>query len=314
MFPLKVSLQELYTGAVKKLQVTKKVLCDGCRGTGSKSKETTRCSTCNGQGIQVRVQQVGPGMIQQMQIVCPACAGQGHVVAEKDRCTTCAGEKVVKQKQALEVSLQPGMRHGQNLVFAGEADQVPNTAPGDLVVVLQQKPHPTFTRDQDHLTMSHTVTLLEALQGFTFPLTHLDGRPLRIHSPSGTVLQPGTVHKISGEGMPTLKNPTLKGDLYVNYHILFPTAAQMTPQVTAMLQQLQTAWRSEAGFDKAGTDEAKLATAADSEIPPEVVYATEVPALPPVGAQSQTREAHTEEEEEASAHGASAGHPGCRPS
>jgi len=44
--------------------------------------------------MQVRIQQIGPGMVQQIQSVCGECTGQGERINAKDRCKTCLGKKV----------------------------------------------------------------------------------------------------------------------------------------------------------------------------------------------------------------------------
>lgn len=67
----------------------------------------------------------------------------------------------------------------------------PDTVTGDIVFVLQQKEHPKFKRKGDDLFVEHTLSLTEALCGFQFILTHLDGRQLLIKSNPGEVVKPG---------------------------------------------------------------------------------------------------------------------------
>lgn len=67
----------------------------------------------------------------------------------------------------------------------------PDTVTGDIVFVLQQKEHPKFKRKGDDLFVEHTLSLTEALCGFQFILTHLDGRHLLIKSQPGEVVKPG---------------------------------------------------------------------------------------------------------------------------
>ena len=57
--------------------------------------------------------------------------------------------------------------------------------------MLQLKEHPTFKRKFDDLYVEHTLSLTEALCGFQFGLTHLDGRQLLIKSNPGEVIKPG---------------------------------------------------------------------------------------------------------------------------
>lgn len=67
----------------------------------------------------------------------------------------------------------------------------PDTIAGDIVFVVQEKPHPKFERKFDDLIVTHTLSLTEALCGFQFALTHLDGRQLLIKSNTGEVIKPG---------------------------------------------------------------------------------------------------------------------------
>jgi DnaJ-class molecular chaperone len=57
VFPLKVSLEELYTSTTKKLRLTKNVICNACAGKGGKGETT--CRGCRGQGVKVTIRQVG---------------------------------------------------------------------------------------------------------------------------------------------------------------------------------------------------------------------------------------------------------------
>lgn len=58
---LTVSLEELYKGTVRKLALQKNVICDKCEGRGGKKGAVEQCPTCRGTGMQVQVQQLGPG-------------------------------------------------------------------------------------------------------------------------------------------------------------------------------------------------------------------------------------------------------------
>jgi DnaJ family protein A protein 2 len=73
----------------------------------------------------------------------------------------------------------------------------PDTVTGDIVFVLQLKDHPKFKRKYDDLYVEHTISLTEALCGFQFVLTHLDGRQLLIKSNPGEVIKPGKIYGFS---------------------------------------------------------------------------------------------------------------------
>lgn len=172
--------------------------------------------------MKVTIRQLGPSMIQQMQHPCNECKGTGESINENDRCPQCKGEKVVPEKKVLEVVVEKGMQNGQKITFPGEADEVPDTITGDIVFVLQQKEHPKFKRKGDDLFVEHALSLTEALCGFRFILTHLDGRQLLIKSNPGEVVKPDQYKAINDEGMPMYQRPFMKGKLYVHFTVEFP--------------------------------------------------------------------------------------------
>merc|ERR1719494_1379831 len=60
---LSVSLEDMYNGTVRKLALQKNVICDACDGIGGKAGAVVKCTNCRGTGMQVRIQQLGPGMM-----------------------------------------------------------------------------------------------------------------------------------------------------------------------------------------------------------------------------------------------------------
>lgn len=235
---LKVSLEDLYNGTSKKLSLSRNVLCQKCKGKGSKSGNSGRCNGCHGSGVRTVTRQIGPGMIQQMQHVCSECRGAGEVISEKDKCPQCKGTKVVQEKKVLEVHVEKGMAHGQKITFQGEADEAPDTVTGDIVFVLQQKDHPKFKRKYDDLFVEHTLSLTEALCGFQFALTHLDGRQLLIRSNLGEVVKPGQYKAINDEGMPHRGRPFMKGRLYIQFNVEFPSSPFSADQCRSLEKAL----------------------------------------------------------------------------
>ncbi|KAJ8552055.1 hypothetical protein K7X08_028498 [Anisodus acutangulus] len=234
--PLKVSLEDLYRGITKKLSLSRNVICSKCSGKGSKSGASMKCSGCEGAGMKVSIRQLGPGMIQQMQHPCNECKGTGERIDDKDRCPQCKGEKVVQEKKVVEVHVEKGMQNGQKITFPGEADEAPDTVTGDIVFVLQQKEHPKFKRKGEDLFVDHTLSLTEALCGFQFILTHLDGRQLLIKSNPGEVVKPDQFKGINDEGMPVYQRPFMKGKLYIHFIVEFPDS--LSPEQVKALEAI----------------------------------------------------------------------------
>merc|ERR1719399_1489171 len=99
--PLKMSLENLYNGKTVKLRINRQRV-KYPKGMDAESAVET-CSECKGRGVVMRVRQIGPGMIQQMQAQCSSCNGTGK------KCDK--GTKVVKEATVLEVHVEKGMKH-----------------------------------------------------------------------------------------------------------------------------------------------------------------------------------------------------------
>ncbi|XP_004510114.1 dnaJ protein homolog 2-like [Cicer arietinum] len=235
---LKVSLEDVYNGTTKKLSLSRNVLCPKCKGKGSKSGTAGRCFGCQGTGMKITRRQIGLGMIQQMQHVCPECKGTGEVISERDRCPQCKGNKITQEKKVLEVHVEKGMQQGQKIVFEGQADEAPDTITGDIVFVLQVKGHPKFRREHDDLYIDHNLSLTEALCGFQFTVTHLDGRQLLVKSNPGEVIKPGQHKAINDEGMPQHNRPFMRGRLYIKFSVDFPDSGFLPPSQSQALEKI----------------------------------------------------------------------------
>lgn len=235
---LSVTLKDLYMGKTTKLAIQKNIICQTCEGVGGKKGSVQPCKKCMGRGFEIKLRQIGPGMVQQVQVACDGCQGEGEVFDEKNRCKTCAGHKVMPDRKILEVHIDKGMEDEQKIVFNGESNQEPGVPPGDIIVVLDEKEHPVFKRSGLNLVMELEITLVEALCGFQRVITHLDDRQLLITSPPSTVVKTGDIRTVSGEGMPKYKDPYEKGRLIITFKVIFPSNGFATPDQMVQLEAL----------------------------------------------------------------------------
>jgi len=176
--PLKVTLEQLYKGSQRTLRLTRKVI-DKQRGVES-------CSSCGGRGYKIQTIRMGP-MVQQVQKVCDSCGGNGQNFRQ------------VKVQETLEVHVPKGAPDQHKLHFSEKADEIPDGEAGDVVFVLQEQPHAMFKRKGDDLYIDRTISLSEALCGFSMELTHLDGRTLIIKTTPGEVMKPVSYDPFSEE-------------------------------------------------------------------------------------------------------------------
>lgn len=235
-----VTLEELYKGKSTKFSSTKNMICSHCNGSGGKDKAKPKtCDKCQGSGTVEKLQMIGQGLATRVQAPCNICNGAGQFFKEKERCKRCKGARVVQQKKFLELYIPPGSRQGEKIVLAGEGDQHPDQEPGDIVFVLTEVEHETFSRAGSDLAAGIKITLAEALTGLDrVVLKHLDGRGIQIKTeqPNGEILKPDQTLKVEGEGMPVKKSQS-RGDLYLNVEIEFPDNGFFKDQ--AVLEKLR---------------------------------------------------------------------------
>ncbi|KAK8137736.1 hypothetical protein PG984_001116 [Apiospora sp. TS-2023a] len=216
----KVSLEDVYKGKISKLALQRSVICSKCEGRGGKEGAVKRCPGCDGHGMKTMMRQMGP-MIQRFQTVCPDCNGEGEIIKEKDRCKGCNGKKTVVDRKVLHVHVDRGVRSGTKVEFRGEGDQSPGVQAGDVVFEIEQKPHPRFTRKEDHLMYRCEIELVTALAGGTIYIEHLDERWLSVDIMPGEAISPDSVKMIRGQGMPSPRHHDF-GNMYIQFAVKFP--------------------------------------------------------------------------------------------
>ena len=198
----------------------------------------SKCTTCHGSGFVVRVNQIAPGMIQQIRAHCSDCDGQGEKINAKDKCKTCNGKKINRERKIIEVHIDKGMDDGKKITFSGEGDQEPGLQPGDIIVVLDEKAHPTFKREKTDLRMKMQITLMEALCGFQKVIKTLDNRQLVLNVLPGEIIKPGDIKCILNEGMPVYRNPMEKGRLILEFDVKFPEKNELRPENLSKLEKV----------------------------------------------------------------------------
>jgi len=214
-------LKDLYLGKTITVGQKKQVLCPKCRGTGAKDpNDVQQCPDCGGSGTKIFTQQVGPGFVTQTQRTCDRCGGKGRII--KSTCPACKGTKVSVDEDTITVVVEKGMPDGHQIIFEQEADENPDTVPGDVIFKIQTLPHKRFSRVGDDLHMKITISLLEALVGFNKLIRHLDGHDVKVEKDS--VTKPGEIMIIEDEGMPHHNFPSQIGNLVIEFSIKMPTS------------------------------------------------------------------------------------------
>jgi curved DNA-binding protein len=119
----------------------------------------------------------------------------------------------------VEVKLPAGARSGTRVRVPGLGPARADGNPTDLILVLDVAEDPVFEREGHDLHTQVTLDVFKALLGGEVEVKTLSGKVL-LTIPPGT--QPDQVFRVTGRGMPVLKDPDTKGDLYVRVKVKIP--------------------------------------------------------------------------------------------
>jgi molecular chaperone DnaJ len=213
-----LTLAEAGFGTEKEIAYRAPASCPTCEGTGAAAGHAPRtCSRCGGRGAVQMSRATILGSITTM-AECPECRGRGEVISHP--CDECRGSGVVDEARTLAVEIPAGVESGTRLRLSGRGGAGERGGPsGDLYVEIRVEDDPRFERFGDDLAHTVNVGIAEAALGTSAVIPLLDGGSHDLDVPAGT--QPGTVFRISREGMGRLRRRG-RGDLLVEIRVEVP--------------------------------------------------------------------------------------------
>ncbi|MFQ6000515.1 MAG: DnaJ C-terminal domain-containing protein [Anaerolineae bacterium] len=139
-----------------------------------------------------------------------------------------------KDGRRLEVKIPPGVGTGSRIRMAGEGGDGYGGAKGDLYLRIKVAPHPRFRREGDDLHVEVPLDLYTAVLGGEVRVPTLKG-DIMLKIPPGT--QSGKTFRLKGQGMPNLKDPQKRGDLYAKVKVRLPQ--KLTPRERELFEELK---------------------------------------------------------------------------
>jgi DnaJ family protein A protein 2 len=210
IFPLNISLKDVFTGLRKKLKVTKKIIIN--KNTKEKvevkdyEKTWKNCSKCHGHGVTMERRQIGPNMFTQSQKPCDDCSAKGYILLENYILSEIT--------EIIEVDIPKGIKNNTSIRYENQGNTSPGSFPGDLYIVIHTpEKEKGFLRDNNNLIYKKEISLEDALCGVSFKLTTLDERELTISFDD--VITPNEKRVVSKEGLNG-------GNLIIEFQIDFP--------------------------------------------------------------------------------------------
>lgn len=203
-----LTLEEVANGVEKKIKVKRK---KQAQGTTYKT-----CTTCGGSGQVTRITNTILGRMQTSS-PCNACKGSGQIIDKRP--SNADADGMLFTEETVSIKIPPGVVDGMQLKVSGKGNDAPgNGIPGDLLVVIEEKPHETLQREGDNLHYDLYISFSEAALGTSKEIDTVTGK-VRIKIEQGT--QSGKILRLRNKGIPSI-NGYGTGDLLVHVNVWTP--------------------------------------------------------------------------------------------
>jgi len=240
---LPLEFHEAVFGCTKEIDMTYKVSCDDCEGTGAKNAKLETCDYCAGQG-QVLMRQ-GPMQFAQ---TCPQCQGQGQKI--KDPCGSCEGKGFHVEDDTVTITVPAGVDSGQRLRAQGYGNEGRNDQRGDMFITFAVKEDENFVRNGTDIYIEVPVFFTQSLLGETISIPTLDGE-LDLNLNKGTIDKEQYV--FPGEGVVDVHSGE-KGRLVAQIKLILPK--KINDEQKDLLEKIQESYGVESRPHKSTFDSA----------------------------------------------------------
>ena len=117
------------------------------------------------------------------------------------------------------VKIPAGVVDGMQLRVQGKGNSAPMGGPaGDLMVLIEEIPHPKLTRDGENLHYELYISIPDAVLGNSFEVPTVSGKA-RIKIDGG--VQSGKILRLKGKGLPSIEGYG-KGDQLIHINVWTP--------------------------------------------------------------------------------------------
>ena len=229
--PLALSFEEAFSGLTTNITVNRSEQCSRCQGAGDTGGPVVTCSTCNGTG---QVMRTG-GRLQFSQ-PCPDCEGTGR---RRSPCSLCNGKGVTPKTEQVKIKIPAGVDTGSRVRIPkkGHGGRL-GAEPGDLYILTNVGKHRFLERKGDNIYVTVPITVPEAALGTRIEVPTVEGKA-QLKIPAGT--ESGQKFRLRERGFPSLRNPNLRGDQFIEVKITLPRViSEETKDVLRQFEKLNS--------------------------------------------------------------------------
>ena len=212
---VEITHKEAFLGAKRDVAYYHFAPCQTCIGTGcAKGTKPTTCAQCKGSG-QMHYQQ-GFYMYTQH---CSHCRGLGYQIPSP--CAACGGQSRVQIYDKFSISIPRGIFNNAELKVGEKGDAGVYGGPaGDLLLQVTITPDKAFSRTDDDLVCTLTLTYPQLVFGCQLDVESIDGSRHTVKIPKGCPIGERII--IKSEGFYKLRGST-RGNLIIVTQCHIPT-------------------------------------------------------------------------------------------
>jgi DnaJ family protein A protein 2 len=130
------------------------------------------------------------------------------------------GELKVQEEETLYINVPAGIDDNEIIMLKDQGHTVNENCRGDIKMVIQVKNETVFKRQGLDLIIKKTISLKEALCGFSFEIHHINGKTLNLNNKTNpTIVKPNYKKTVAGLGM---NRDGTYGNLIIEFDVVFP--------------------------------------------------------------------------------------------
>ncbi|WP_185852219.1 DnaJ C-terminal domain-containing protein [Blattabacterium cuenoti] len=205
---VKLSLEEIANGVEKKVKVKRLKVAKGIK--------FKNCPSCNGTGQIIRVTNTILGRMQTTS-QCGICSGTGKIIENIPYGANKHG--LIKEEELVNIKIPAGLTEGIQLKVSEKGNEAPfDGVSGDLIVLIEEIPHPKLKREGNNLHYDLYISFPDAILGALKEVPTINGKA-RIKIDPGT--QSGKTLRLKNKGLPNIEGYGY-GSLLIHVNVWTP--------------------------------------------------------------------------------------------
>jgi DnaJ-class molecular chaperone len=126
----------------------------------------------------------------------------------------------IHEKELLYINIPKSIDNGEIIILKEKGNKINDFLKGDIKFIIEVKNETKFTRNGLDLIYNKSLTLKEALCGFSFDLEYINKKIYTLNNNSGIIIYPKYQKVIPNLG---LQRDNYKGNLIIIFDVEFPT-------------------------------------------------------------------------------------------